>query len=327
MPSKRKTDSDSDSKDLSYSSTSVFPPPGLVPTNGSNHTSTGGDSHVSKKPSPGSKNLTTPSPGPRDVQGSSVSVVIHSPSNEKKKEIQNAQWTRVETPPVTGVSKRHYTTDKHEHDHERSRRAQEGDDPRAAAAATATTKEKVDRRAVTLGIGRPAVPILTERPKVHIRQQLYRSFVRKLSKIKGPPVTLAPSVDDRVLTGIAANFEFVNEYKLRKGVVPVGEDFNAGCGCSTVCDPMRCMCLSDAEEADEKLLPYQTAPDDAGMVVLTPEFRQRRAMIFECSSRCGCRGKCWNNVVQRGRTVRFEIFHTGNRGFGMFPSRRTFCQY
>ena len=247
-----------------------------------------------------------------------MSVVIHSPSNEKKKEIQNAQWTRVSD------TRRHIRPRDGYH---RPRRSQRGDDDlrttTAGGAGGAATggrrKEKVDRRAVSLRLGRPSVPILTERPSAQVKQQLYRSFVRKLSKIQGPPVTLARSVADHALTGIAANFEFVNEYKLRNGVVPVGEDFNAGCGCSTICDPMRCTCLSDQEEVDAKLLPYQTAPDNAGMMVLTPEFRQCRAMIYECSSRCGCRGKCWNNVVQRGRTVRFEIFHTGNRGFGIPP--------
>lgn len=297
MPLKRKPDSDSKEN---------VPSTDLFPLNGADTTATAltTDSRTVKKPSSASKNLITPSPSPgtQNKQQRAVNVVIPSPSRKLKKEILSPEWTRRDE--FTGLSETYYPTDRHE------QRAHKGAYPRA--------RDKVDRRAVSLGIGLPTTtPILTERPAPPIRQQLYRSFVRKLSKIQGPPVTLASGDDDHLLTGIAANFEFVNEYKLRKGVQPVGEDFNAGCSCTTVCDPKRCMCLSEAEDTDEKLLPYQAAPDDASMLVLSSEFRERTSMIFECSARCGCKGKCWNNVVQRGRTVRFEIFHTGNRGFGM----------
>jgi histone-lysine N-methyltransferase SUV39H len=44
----------------------------------------------------------------------------------------------------------------------------------------------------------------------------------------------------------------------------------------------------------------------------------RKAIILECTSHCNCKGdRCWNHVVQNDRTVRFEIFNTGSRGFGM----------
>lgn len=300
MPSKRKSDSDSKEN---VPSANLFLPNGDDTTT-TTTTALMTDSRAVKKPSSASRNLTTPSPSPgsQDKQQRAVNVVIPSPSRKLKKEILSSEWTPRDE--FTGLSETYYPTDRHE------QRAHKGAYPRA--------RDKVDRRAVSLGIGLPTTtPILTERAAPPIRQQLYRSFVRKLSKIQGPPVTLASGDDDHLLTGIAANFEFVNEYKLRNGVQPVGEDFNAGCSCTTVCDPKRCMCLSEAEDMDEKLLPYQAAPDDASMLVLSPEFRERTSMIFECSARCGCKGRCWNNVVQRGRTVRFEIFHTGNRGFGM----------
>lgn len=296
MPLKRKPDSDSKEN---VPSADFFPPNGADTA-----TALTTDSHTVKKPSsvPESRTTPSPSPGTQDKQQRVVNVVIPSPSRKLKSEILSSEWTPRDE--FTGLSETYYPTDRHE------QRAHKGAYPRA--------RDKVDRRAISLGIGLPTTtPILTEHPAPPIRQQLCRSFVRKLSKIQGPPVTLASGDDDHLLTGIAANFEFVNEYKLRKGVQPVGEDFNAGCSCTTVCDPKRCMCLSEAEDTDEKLLPYQAAPDDASMLVLRPEFRERTSMIFECSARCGCQGKCWNNVVQRGRTVRFEIFHTGNRGFGM----------
>lgn len=123
-----------------------------------------------------------------------------------------------------------------------------------------------------------------------------------------------------MLTGFAANFEFVNAYKIRKGVSPVPESFNGGCDCGPGCDPRQCTCLSEEEHSDDKIVPYRAAADVPGLMVLAPDFMKRTSMIYECSSRCGCRGECWNSVVQKGRTVRLEIFHTGNRGFGMPPS-------
>lgn len=120
-----------------------------------------------------------------------------------------------------------------------------------------------------------------------------------------------------MLTGFAANFEFVNAYKIRKGVSPVPESFNGGCDCGPGCDPRQCTCLSEEEHSDDKIVPYRAATDVPGLMVLAPDFMKRTSMIYECSSRCGCRGECWNSVVLKGRTVRLEIFHTGNRGFGL----------
>jgi len=53
------------------------------------------------------------------------------------------------------------------------------------------------------------------------------------------------------------------------------------------------------------------------MMVLRPDFMKRRSLIIECSSLCACGSRCWNRVVQRGRTVRLEIFQTANRGMGL----------
>lgn len=268
------------------------------------------------KPSPIPKHLTTPSPSPgvQESQQSSVSVVIPSPSHQLKREILNSGGIHEDK--LTGLSEKYYPTDAHE------KRALKGAYPPVKRGNTTTTTNMATtttRRHAPLEIGQPnRIPILTERPTAHLNHQLYESFMRKLSKIQGPPVTLAPGAE-RMLTDFAANIEFVNAYKLRKGVSPVSDAFNAGCGCIGVCDPARCSCLSKEEESEDNLVPYQGAPDDPRFLVLTPDFLRRTAMIYECSARCECRGRCWNNVVQKGRTVRLEIFHTGNRGFGTHP--------
>ncbi|XHG06718.1 hypothetical protein AWENTII_009904 [Aspergillus wentii] len=237
----------------------------------------------------------------KDHQAKAISVVIPSPSRKLKKEIENSQWAkspRAVTPELTGLSQKFYPTDDYE------RRALKGAYPRA---------KKVRRADVPLLLGTPG-PILETRPRVHA--QLLDSLKRKLSLIEGPEVTLAPG-DDSLLAGFAANFEFINTYKVRKGVSPVPESFNAGCACDGVCNPKHCTCLSEEINSDDKIMPYQQCEDDSRLLVLTPDFLKRTSMIYECSSRCNCNDRCWNHVVQRGRTVRFEIFHTGNRGFGL----------
>lgn len=136
--------------------------------------------------------------------------------------------------------------------------------------------------------------------------------------LDGPSVTLAGEDDERVLElFFARDFEFINAYKLHKGVTKVDESFNAGCDCGEVCNPERCSCLSQEEDSDDLILPYQRAKDAPDLLVLRPDFLERTAMIFECTPLCGCGEKCWNRVVQHGRSVRLEIFHTGNRGFGI----------
>lgn len=300
MPLKRKSERNSEDASSRSSAAPV--------ANGLHHPkhNNSNNNHVSGKPSPFLKqDPTTPSPSPETLEKEhrAVSVVIPSPSQQLKEEIRNAEWI-IDDSKLMGLSQRYYPTDVYE------KRARKGAYPPAKGRG----KDKPNRRNVSLDIAQPK-PILAEKPTVH--QQLYRSFMRKLKTIEGPPVTLAPG-DERMLSGFAANFEFVNEYKIREGVSRVPESFNAGCGCKSVCNPARCSCLSKEVDSDDNIIPYQGAPDDPALLVLTPDFLKRTSMIFECSSRCGCKGGCWNDVVQRGRTVRLEIFHTGNRGFGAF---------
>ncbi|KAI2864759.1 hypothetical protein CBS147321_4852 [Aspergillus niger] len=233
----------------------------------------------------------TPSPGPI-----SLSVVIPSPSRRQQQELDSAEVISVPSP--IGLSENFYPTDAYE------KRALKGAYPVA---------RKVNRAAIPFTIGAPG-PLLTSKPD--ISAQLHQTLQQKLAKIRGPKVTFA-SGDQHQLAQFAANFEFVNAYKLRQGVTPVPEEFLAGCSCNGFCDPARCLCLSKEEETNDPMVPYKRADDDGRLLVLTPEFLKRKAMIYECSSRCGCDERCWNRVVQNGRTVRLEIFQTGNRGFGL----------
>lgn len=257
----------------------------------------------------------TPSPTP-STKAKLAAVVIPSPSRHLQKQIDAAEWTyssESDAGAVTGLSQNHYPTDAFDI------RARRGAYPAA---------KKVDRSKIPFSIGRGG-PILKQRPPV--TDQLRETLQRKLAKLQGPPVTFA-STDGRALQHFAANFEFVNGYKLRKGVKPLDKEFDGGCSCGPRCDPQRCLCLDTEADSDDddddgygsgtrnrKIVPYQPARDDQKLVVLAPDFLTRTARIPECGAHCSCGPDCWNRVVQRGRTIRLEIFDTVSRGFGKFP--------
>jgi histone-lysine N-methyltransferase SUV39H len=96
----------------------------------------------------------------------------------------------------------------------------------------------------------------------------------------------------------------------------VDPSFHAGCECGEICDSTKCSCLSQEESSDDRIVAYKKGRNNT--TVLRSDFMKRRAMIYECSSLCSCELDCWNRVVQHGRTVRLEIFDTGDRGFGEY---------
>ncbi|KAE8371121.1 hypothetical protein BDV26DRAFT_299083 [Aspergillus bertholletiae] len=249
--------------------------------------------------------LSTPSPTPVTREPSkpiqTISVVVPSPSQQLRQEIASAKWASNSpscTPEPTGVSEKFYPTNAH------VERAEKGAYPRA---------RRVNRAAIPLPIGKPG-PILKKRPRALDRQ--YRTLERKLSLVKGPEVTVAPA-DGPKLAKVTANFEFINSYKLHKGVSPAPAEFIGGCSCGKYCDPKRCPCSEKEDDSADNIIPYQQARDRPDLLVLTPEFLKRSTMILECGAQCACDRRCWNRVVQRGRTVELEIFHTGVRGFGL----------
>lgn len=164
---------------------------------------------------------------------------------------------------------------------------------------------------------RPAPPnndIYRGNPKSRQSQKLYlRDLLKKkLRKIHGPPVTMARDWDGS--GSLASNFEFTHTYKLQQGVTRVDEEFNYGCNCGIQCDASRCECLSKEEDSEELIVAYEHRN---GKLLLKESFMNRKAMIYECSRLCPCLPTCWNRLVQHGRKIRLEIFHTGNRGFGL----------
>lgn len=197
----------------------------------------------------------------------------------------------------TGLSTKFYPTDAYE------TRARRGAYPRA---------KKVNRQDIP-----PLMPLKTSPVKMSPskplskRRHLRQTLEDKLAAIKGPPVTLA---DKGSNAGLASNFEFISSYKLQKGVERVDDSFNAGCDCGPMCNPKKCTCLSQELDSEDLMIPYRRLEN--GLLVLSRDFLKKTSMIYECSSHCSCNKDCWNRVVQHGRTIRLEIFHTGSRGFG-----------
>ncbi|KAJ6013465.1 hypothetical protein N7540_008056 [Penicillium herquei] len=171
-------------------------------------------------------------------------------------------------------------------------------------------REPVDRSIVPFNIttGTPS-----QFPRIPAASLLRLRLREETKKIKGPPITF--DVDDEKLSLLSSTFGFINDYVLLNGVERVDEGFNSGCNCkSGQCNPATCDCLYNEEDSDETIKTYHSMN---GKIVLRPSFLSRRSKITECNALCSCKGKCWNTVVQAGRKVPLQVFHTGDRGFGL----------
>lgn len=218
-------------------------------------------------------------------------IVVPTPAAEAEKEYERERSPSSDPEPL-GVSQKYFPTDLFE------KRAAKGAYP---------IMRKVDRSSAVLGMD--ALSLSPPRSTPAVTSELKVMLKRKLAGISGPKVIVAPG-DELALAKATENFQFINQYQLRGNTSRVPEEFNAGCTCDGVCDPQTCGCVEGA------VVPYKCSPDDRRFWVLSPEFMGTKAMIFECNRRCSCKGNCWNTVVQNSRTVRLEIFNTGNRGFG-----------
>lgn len=82
-------------------------------------------------------------------------------------------------------------------------------------------------------------------------------------------------------------------------------------GCSCVfrsCSAESCSCLQthgQAYSGTGKLLDLGTIDSDYS------------SPVFECNALCGCSDACGNRVVQRGLTLRLEVFSAENKGCGV----------
>ncbi|TVU27134.1 hypothetical protein EJB05_29716, partial [Eragrostis curvula] len=77
------------------------------------------------------------------------------------------------------------------------------------------------------------------------------------------------------------------------------------CNCPSVCLPGNANCSCVRLNGGD--LPYSST----GVLV------KHVPMLYECSSNCQCSQNCRNRVSQKGVYLNFEVFWTGNRGWGL----------
>ncbi|KAI9851647.1 MAG: hypothetical protein M1838_003116 [Thelocarpon superellum] len=139
----------------------------------------------------------------------------------------------------------------------------------------------------------------------------------QLTRLGGPAVRVVPRTDSAERFP-PATFRVIAECVLGQGVERVSAEVMEGCTCkvengrSVGCEYLLCSCLS---QAAKKRFPYTATGPNKG-TLRTCHLRTRDA-IFECNPLCNCRDNCKNKLVQWGRQVPLEIFHTGNRGWGL----------
>lgn len=147
-------------------------------------------------------------------------------------------------------------------------------------------------------------PTLTE-----LERQNRVIFEAHLKDLDGPPVTITNFVDG---TTPSRQFRFINECINAPDVHPLGDDWIVGCECTRCEETESCSCILNS---DHDLFPYYGSGPNKGC--LAAKYSRTGDHIYECTSNCGCKGKCPNVMVQLGRKIPLEIFKTLDRGWGL----------
>ncbi|KAJ9067963.1 hypothetical protein DSO57_1033583 [Entomophthora muscae] len=144
-------------------------------------------------------------------------------------------------------------------------------------------------------------------------------FLLLVNKDVGPSISVVNTID---ADGPPENYEYIAKSLRGEGVPPIDSAFLAGCECKGSCHTSRnsdCSCL----DPDYQMMPY----DKDGLLQLPPKHA-----IHECNVNCSCPLTCRNRVIQRGRTVKLQIFKTANKGWGVramekIPKGRFVAEY
>ncbi|GJN20593.1 hypothetical protein PR202_gb07987 [Eleusine coracana subsp. coracana] len=118
--------------------------------------------------------------------------------------------------------------------------------------------------------------------------------------VESNPVCLVNEVDDE-----KGPSQFTYSTKLNYGNFMSSMRKVQGCNCASVCLPGDNNCSCTHRNAGD--LPYSAA----GILV------SQMPMLYECTDSCTCSHNCRNRVVQRGTQIHFEVFKTGDRGWGL----------
>ncbi|CAN6202033.1 unnamed protein product [Urochloa humidicola] len=118
--------------------------------------------------------------------------------------------------------------------------------------------------------------------------------------VESKPVCLVNEVDDE-----KGPIQFTYTTKLNYGNLLSSMRKMQGCKCASVCLPGDNNCSCTHRNAGD--LPYSAS----GILV------SRMPMLYECNDFCTCSHNCRNRVVQKGTQIHFEVFKTGERGWGL----------
>lgn len=118
--------------------------------------------------------------------------------------------------------------------------------------------------------------------------------------MESKPVCLVNEVDDE-----KGPSHFTYTTKLNYMNSPSSMRKMQGCKCASVCLPGDNNCSCTHRNAGD--LPYSAL----GIIV------SRMPMLYECNDSCACLHNCRNRVVQKGTQIHFEVFKTGDRGWGL----------
>ncbi|KAM0880763.1 hypothetical protein ACQ4PT_033364 [Festuca glaucescens] len=118
--------------------------------------------------------------------------------------------------------------------------------------------------------------------------------------MESKPVCLVNEVDDE-----KGPSHFTYTTKLNYMNSPSSMRKMQGCKCASVCLPGDNNCSCTHRNAGD--LPYSAS----GILV------SRMPMLYECNDSCTCLHNCRNRVVQKGTQIHFEVFKTGDRGWGL----------
>ncbi|WVZ54635.1 hypothetical protein U9M48_005402 [Paspalum notatum var. saurae] len=120
------------------------------------------------------------------------------------------------------------------------------------------------------------------------------------SKIENIPVCVVNDVDDEKGPGY---FNYVTELEFSR---PLNKTKPLqSCNCPSVCVPgdPNCSCA----QLNGGYLPYSSS----GLLA------KHIPMLYECSSNCQCSQDCRNRITQKGVNLKFEVFWTGDCGWGV----------
>ncbi|KAJ3092326.1 hypothetical protein HK102_008476 [Quaeritorhiza haematococci] len=129
-----------------------------------------------------------------------------------------------------------------------------------------------------------------------------------LATAAGPRIAVENLVDN---AGPPSDLIWLNELRYSSGVPTPDVNFLTGCNCLDRCDAETCSCLCEIGGGSSDH--HGPVYDDNSLLLLDAGH-----FIQECNVTCTCGAHCGNRVVQRGRTVKLEIFRcTDDKGWGV----------